>query len=198
MATAEALAVVLGKYRTHTSRTLKALEAKVNLCGVEAQLVPGRDTGRPMRLYMRPENQIPSVWEKIKGLIRSRMMMEMAAAGYSFFRYDGAKDEVEFKDATCIGKAPIIVVVDDPHRPVQHLAERITAVRSRQQCPLAAVQSAKRADNLRKILKGRIEPILICDVANGRGSGRWMATYEYQKAITCMDSRPLGERINVG
>ena len=198
MATAEALAVVLGKYRTHMSRALKALEAKGNLRGVEAQLVPGRDTGRPMRLYMHPENQIPSVWEKIKGLIRSRMMTEMAAAGYGFFRYDGAKDEVEFKDATCIGKAPITVVVDDPQRPVEHLAERITAVRSRRQWPIAAVQSAERADHLRKILTERTEPILICDVVNGRESELRTATCEYQKAIAFMDSRPLGERINVG
>ena len=146
---------------------------------------------------MRPENQIPSVWEKIKGLIRSRMMTEMAAAGYGFFRYDGAKEEMEFKDATCIGKAPSIVVVDDPHRPVQHLAERITAVRSRRQWPIAAVQSTERADHLRKFLTGRIEPILICDLASGRKSELRTATYEYQKAIACMDSRLLGERINV-
>jgi hypothetical protein len=198
MATAEALAVVLGKYRTHMSRTLKALEAKGKLRGVEAQLVPGRDTGRPMRLYMRTENQIPSVWEKIKGLIRSRMMTEMAAAGYGFFRYDGSKDEMEFKDATCVGKAPITVVVDDPCRSVEHLAERITAVRSRRQLPIAAVQSAERADHLRKILTGRTEPILICDVANGRESELQTASDEYQKAIARMDSRPPGERINVG
>ena len=187
LATADALAAVLGKYRTHTNHTLKALEAKGKLRGVEAQLVPGRDTGRPMRIYSRAGKQIPSVWEKIKALIRSRMMLHMAAAGYSFFRYASAKGEIVFKDSTCSGKAPIIVVVDDLQRPVEHLAERIITVRARRQWPLAAVQSAERAAHLRSILTGRIKPILICDVVNGRGSELRTAIDEYQKTIARAD-----------
>jgi hypothetical protein len=170
LATAEALAIVLGKFRSNTNRTLKTLEAKGKLCGVEAQLVPGCDTGRPMRLYMRAGKQTPSVWEKIKGLIRSRIVTEMAAAGYSLFRYDDAKDEIEFKDSTCSGKASVIVVIDNPRRPVEHLADRILADRARNKWPLAAVQSADRAAHLRKILTGRIEPILVRDVMTKRGS----------------------------
>jgi hypothetical protein len=195
MASAEALAVVLGRYRTHTSHTLKALEAKGKLGGVEAQLVPGRDTGRPMRLYTRAGKQISSVWEKIKGLIRSRMMTEMVAAEYRFFNYDGAKDDIVFKDSTCSSKALIIVVVDDPRRPVEHLAERVTAVRVRRQWPIAAVQSAQRAAHLRSILTGRIEPILICDVVSGRRRELRTAIEEYQKAIARADLFTLGERI---
>jgi hypothetical protein len=179
------------------SRTMKALEAKGKLRGVEAQLVPGHDKGRPMRLYTRSGKQISSVWEKIKGLIRSRMVTEMAAAGYGYFGYDHAKDEIEFKDSTRSGKAPITVIVDDPRRSVERLAERITALRAGRQWPLAAVQLPERAAHLRDILTGRIEPTLICDVVNGRGSEFRTATEEYQRAIVRADSLALGWRISV-
>ena len=194
LATAEALAVVLGRYRTHTSHTLKALEVKRKLRGVEAQLVPGGDTGRPMRLYIRAGKQIPSVWEKIKGLIRSRMVTEMAAAGCRFIGYDGARDELQIRDSMANGKPSIIVVVDDLRRPVDRLAERITDVRARRQWPVAAVQSAERAAHLRGILTGRIEPVLIWDVVTGRGSELRTAIAEYQKAISHADSVGLGVR----
>lgn len=194
LATAKALAVVLGRYRTHTSHTLKALEAKRKLRGVEAQLVPGGDTGRPMRLYMRAGKQILGVWEKIKGLIRSRMVTEMAAAGCRFIGYDGARDELQFKDSMGSGRASIIVVVDDLRRPVEQLAERIKAVRDRSQWPVAAVQSAERAAHLCGILMGRTGPSLIWDVVNRRGSELRTAIAEYQKAISHADSVGLGVR----
>jgi hypothetical protein len=198
LATTEALAVVLSKYRTHTSHTLKALEAKGMVCGVEAQLVPGRDTGRPMRIYMRGGKQIATVWDKIKGLIRARMMTEMACAGYKFYRYDDAKDEIEYRDNTGSGKAPIIVVIDDLRQPVEHLAKSIINIQARHHWPIAAVQSATRAEHLRKVLTGSIEPILICDVSNGHRSKLRTASGECQKAIACVDSKAPCERIKVG
>jgi len=195
LATAEALSFVLGKYRTHTSHTLKSLEVKGELCSVEAQLVPGHDAGRPMRLYMRAGKQIVSVWEKIKGLIRSRVIAEMAGAGYRFFRYDGAKDEMEFRDGTGSGKASIIVVIDDPRRTVEHLAERMMAVGTIYQLPLAAVQSAKRADSLRKLLARKTEAILICNVVEGLDSKPQKSSEKSRRAIARADSIVSGERI---
>lgn len=111
LATAEALALVMGAYRTHTSHIFKSLEAKGQLYGLGAQLVPGRDVGRPLRVYTRAGNKRPTVWGKIKGVIRSRMVIEMAAAGYRFSSYDQAKNEMEFTDGTGGCKAPIIVVI---------------------------------------------------------------------------------------
>ena len=143
---------------------------------------------------MRAGKQIPSVWEKIKGLIRSRMVTEMAAAGCRFIGYDGARDELQFKDSMANGKASIIVVVDDLRRPDEQLAERITAVRARRQWPITAVQSSERAAHLRSILMGRTEPILIWDVVNRRGSELRTAIAEYQKAISHADSVGLGVR----
>jgi hypothetical protein len=189
LATAEAISVILDKYRTHTSLTLKALEMKGILRGVEAQLVPGRDKGRPMRVYMRSRNEISGVWEKIKGLIRSRMITEMVAVGYKFTRYERANDEIEFKDSNHSGKAPIIAVIDDPGEPVEHLAERMTAVRARCQWSLAALQSPERAAILRHTLKEGTEPILICVVVNGCGREHQMVSEEDQKTIARIVSK---------
>jgi hypothetical protein len=138
------------------------------------------------------------VWEKIKGLIRSQMMAEMAAAGYRFLGYDGAKDEMEFKDGTGSGKGSMIAVIDDPCEPVEQLAERMIAVRSRHECPLAAVQSAERATRLHNILAGRIEPILICDVVDGRAGKPRKVSDKHQKAVVAVNSSGSGGRIVAG
>jgi hypothetical protein len=189
LATAEAISVILGKYRTHTSLTLKALVTKGILRGVEAQLVPGRDKGRPMKVYMRSRNEISGVWEKIRGLIRSRIIMEMAAIGYKFSRYDRANDEIEFMDSNHSGKARIVAVIDDPGEPVERLAERITASRVRCQWLIVALQSAERAAYLRNILAERTEPTLICIVVNGRAGELQMVFDEYLETIASVVSK---------
>jgi hypothetical protein len=126
--------------------------------------------GRPLRIYTRAGNHQVNVWDKIKGLIRSRMMVEMAAAGYRFSSHNRAKDEMEFTDGTGSGKAPVIVVVDELCYPIERLAERIIDIQSRRQCPLAALQSAERATRLGEILTGKVELIRICEVAEARAT----------------------------
>ena len=140
----------------------------------------------------------------VRGVVEGFGVLEIDQPQHAGHDAPGAPEhqgiELELKQGAGLKRFPgsaAGLVVDDPHRPVQHLAERITAVRSRRQWPIAAVQSTERADHLRKFLTGRIEPILICDLASGRKSELRTATYEYQKAIACMDSRLLGERINV-
>ena len=196
-ATAEALALVIGKYRTRTSHTLKRLKAKGKVCSIDAQLVPGRDAGRPMRIYMYAGVRLGSVWEKIRSLIRSLMIVEMATVGYRFFQYESTKDEIEFRDATGSEKPPIIVIVDEPRRMVEHLAERMRAVRSYKIWPLAALQSSERASRLREILTGKIEPTLICNVADAREGRSRKVSDELQKEIVRVVSMAAGKHIEV-
>ena len=168
MATAEALAFILDQYRTHMSHALKLLEARGEVRSEEAQLVPGSDTGRPMRLYVRGGMRIGSVWEKINALVRSRMMLEMAILGYRLFSYDGNKDEMEFRDRTVAKNPSLVVVIDDRREPVDRLVEQMIRVRERGVWPVAAVTSATRAACLQEMLAGRIEKVLVSNVVEGR------------------------------
>jgi hypothetical protein len=111
------------------------------------------------------------------------MMVEMAAAGYRFSSHNRAKDEMEFTDGTGSGKAPVIVVIDELCYPIERLAERIIDIQSRRQCPLAALQSAERAARLGEILTGKVEPILICEVAEARAT-KPRRTYKERRVAT--------------
>jgi predicted transcriptional regulator len=192
MATAEAMAFILGTYRTHVSHALKRLEAAGRVRCEDAQLVPGRDAGRPMRLYICPDTRVESVWEKIKALIRSRMVTELAVRGYRFHRYDRARDEMEFRHREGGGQRPIIVVIDEPRDPIDRLFERMRSAQANGHFALGAVQSKVRAASLRKMLEEKMVKGLVCNVVEGRQEKHRRVSDEQQKQLARAVSRLSG------
>jgi hypothetical protein len=194
MATAEAVAFILGTYRTHVCNALKRLEAVGRVRAEEAQIVPGRDAGRPMRLYISPDTHVESVWEKIKALIRSRMTTELAVHGYRFYRYDRARDEMEFRHRAGGHQRPIIAVIDEPRDPLDRLFERMQSVHARGHFALGAVQSKVRAATLRRLLEEKMVKALVCNVVEGRQEKPREVSDEQQKQLARAVSRLSGER----
>jgi DNA-binding transcriptional ArsR family regulator len=198
MATAEAVAFIMGAYRPHVSHALKRLEAAGRIRSEDAQLVPGRDVGRPMRLYICPGITVESVWEKIKALIRTRVITELTVHGYRFYRYDPEKDEVEFRHRTGAGERPLVVVIDEPREPTDRLAERMLSVARRCKMPLGAVQSKVRAASLRRLLGEKMEEVLVCNVVEGRKDKPRGVSDQQQKLAARAVSWPSGERTDEG
>lgn len=130
-ATAEAVAAVLGAYRTHVVQALRRMEGGGLLYTVEGQLDPGVGAGRPQKLYVRFGHRLDGRMEKLIALTRSEVIMIFSPRGYRLEPSATTPDELKLEHVEG-AKVAVVVVLDDPREPEQSALAHVKRVEARQ------------------------------------------------------------------
>lgn len=110
-ATASCLQRVLGGWRSHVSQALSSLEADGILWHEEASIRPGKEKGRPSKLYVRHNLTLTSAHEIVRRACASQMAVDAKHENYMVEKYDAGKGHLFLKSE--VDAASFVCVIDD-------------------------------------------------------------------------------------
>lgn len=110
-ATASCLQRIIGGWRSHVSRVLSHMEADGRLSHESASICPGRERGRPSKLYVRENLTFRSAHEIVRRACASQMVIDAKQENYIVEKYDGERGHLLLKSET--GGEGFLCVIDD-------------------------------------------------------------------------------------
>ena len=130
-ATSEALAGILKADRSGISRSLKQLTLMGAVRCQDVQFQPGRERGRPGRLYFRANIEPMSLNARRNRLMLSRAVMAGTSCGFRVHSYDAATCILELRHEKALDEPSLIFIIDEPQLPVNEIKRRLILARAR-------------------------------------------------------------------
>lgn len=110
-ATASCVQRIIGGWRSHVSRVLAHMESAGRLWHEDASIQPGRERGRPSKLYVREHLTFRSAHEVVRRACASQMVIDAKQENFVVEKYDATSGHLTLKSET--GEAGFLCVIDD-------------------------------------------------------------------------------------
>ncbi len=168
-ATADAIAKIYGEHRSGVSRALTRLQKRGLVRRRDVSLNPGREQGRPARVFFDPQRPSLSLCAAKHALIVSRLVATFGEESFGFQNYNRVSGTLEL-DNRWEGKEMFIAVVDNEDKSIESIYQIYLGERNRHSDDGAEVVVAMATESRMRELNGLDPTVEIVDVAKRKPS----------------------------